>query len=73
MTGRAYNHEHLSTDGAGGVAAQPCTDPACPVRWCSHGPDERCFDCATDGDLAAAIPDWPAPEAVRMAPEDRKD
>jgi hypothetical protein len=30
---------------------------------CSHGPDERCFDCATDEEMAAAIPDYPDTEA----------
>ena len=26
---------------------------------CEHGPDERCFECATDDELAAAIPPFP--------------
>lgn len=24
------------------------------------GPDERCFDCATDEEMAAAVPPWPS-------------
>jgi hypothetical protein len=34
------------------------------VRWdreeCGCGPDERCFDGATDDELAAAVPPWPS-------------
>jgi hypothetical protein len=29
-----------------------------------HGPDHRCFDCATDDELAASIPPSPAPGAA---------
>ena len=39
------------------------TDEAAPA--CGCGPDERCFDCATDEELAAAIPlpdVWDDPE-----------
>jgi hypothetical protein len=28
---------------------------------CDHGPDERCFECADDDEMAAAIPDFPSP------------
>lgn len=27
---------------------------------CAHGPEDRCVDCATDDELAAAIPPFPA-------------
>ena len=29
---------------------------------CDHGPEYRCFDCATDDELAAAIPPHPDEE-----------
>lgn len=52
-------HSHLHTQGDE-VAGTPCTDLDCPMRWCSCGPGERCFDCATDEELAAAVPPWPS-------------
>jgi len=27
---------------------------------CDCGPDERCFECATDDEAAAAVPPWPS-------------
>ena len=53
-------HSHLQTAGSGEIQAVPCADPGCPMRPCGCGPDERCFDCATDEELAAAIPPWPS-------------
>lgn len=38
---------------AGIAAANPA------VSACSHGPDKRCIDCATDDELRAAIPPFP--------------
>ena len=32
-------------------------EPTAPA--CTHAPDRRCFDCATDDELASAIPPWP--------------
>jgi hypothetical protein len=48
-----------------------CEDRGCPmnVSPCRHPADRRCFDCATDDELAAAIPvaavPSPGPAATR--------
>ena len=53
-------HSHLTVQRSELVAVE-CADPACPMgRPCSHGPDRRCFDCATDDEVAASIPDFPS-------------
>jgi len=54
------HHSHLTIQGGGELVLAECADPACPMGLsCSHGPDRRCFDCATDEEAAAAIPDFP--------------
>ena len=40
----------------GHESREPCREP--------HPPDFRCFDCATDEELADAIPPYPASGAL---------
>lgn len=53
-------HRHLSMK-SGELEGTECNDPACPMTWgCRCGPDERCFECATDDEMSAAIGPFPA-------------
>jgi len=53
----AAGHWHLRRVN-GEMTRADCTNPACPMTrtGCAHGPDRRCFECATDEEAAAAIP-----------------
>jgi hypothetical protein len=38
----------------------PADEAGAVARPCGCGPDDSCFDCATDEEAAAAIPPWPS-------------
>jgi len=55
-----YRGQEAATRGTDDVSTTDEAPEFAGRPQCGCGPDERCFDCATDEELAASIPPWPS-------------